>query len=278
MSNIIRGGLVRTSIFNPDNPGPIGGDGVSGTPSTGRFTELYSNGSRVPYVLCQSGIAFILLSSGTMGNNGALTGITALPIAYTGAYVYLPANAIFSGSTAGWYWCSFSSTTAGTVYNSTYTTGQPAVGTPTPFVSTGPGAFTGAAAGIQGPTITLPANAMGANGSIRIRSMLSATNNANLKVFYWRLGTSIMAPGATISTLNSSHIATIYNRGVSSRQIGEINTGAYYGVGTGSTAARLTSTVDTTAAVSVNFYISDKAVATDNYILEAFSVEVLPCA
>ena len=107
-----------------------------------------------PRVLLQSAISFILAGGTaggssnqfTMGNNGALSTLPVLPTTYSGgAFIYMPANAIFAGSAAGWYWFVASATTAGTVYNNAYTGGDPKAAvpaTPTPFVSTGPGLVT----------------------------------------------------------------------------------------------------------------------------------------
>ena len=45
-----------------------------------------------------STIPLILPSSGSMGNNGALTLTTALDSSYANAFFYMPASAIASGS------------------------------------------------------------------------------------------------------------------------------------------------------------------------------------
>src|SRR5690349_20306203 len=67
----------------------------------------------IPYVLAQCGIPFIKASSGTMGNNGALSGLTALPTTYAKAFIWLPAGAIAAGvpAAATWYYVQMSSTT-----------------------------------------------------------------------------------------------------------------------------------------------------------------------
>lgn len=122
-----------------------------------------------PYTLLSNGIPFVIPSSGTMGNNGALSGITAVPVAYPSAYVYLPANAIQAGSAAGWYYAVFSSTTAATIYNNPYTSGVPTIpGSPTAFASTGPGAYTQTTgAYIPGPQARLGPSSLGVNGIVR---------------------------------------------------------------------------------------------------------------
>ena len=67
--------------------------------------------------LGQTGIPFVIPSSGTMGNNGALAVTTALDYAYPASYVRLPAGAIQTGSAAGWYYAVWSSASTATVYN-----------------------------------------------------------------------------------------------------------------------------------------------------------------
>src|ERR1043165_8686523 len=121
--------------------------------------------STAPVGLSTSGIPFIKASSGTMGNNCAISAMTALPRTFSGgAYLWLPAGAIAAGvpAAASWYWFVASSTTAGTCYNSTYTSGTPTAGTLTAFSTTGPGAFTGSASAMPGPSLTGPASTLGA--------------------------------------------------------------------------------------------------------------------
>src|SRR5690242_937018 len=158
---------------------------TAGPPSNVSITGGTITGTNVPYTLSHSAIPFISAPTGTMANNGAVTFGTALPIAYSGgAWIYYPAGAVAAGvpAAASWLWTVMSSTTVGTVYNSTYTSGAVALGTTTAFVTTGPGAFVGDTAEEFGPQITLPANSLGANGSFWIWKKGTATpNNANGK-------------------------------------------------------------------------------------------------
>lgn len=230
-------------------------------------------GTNAPYMLSKSAIPFIHVSSGSIGNNGALTGITALPLTYSGgAYVYYPANSIAAGVGAGWYWTVFSSTTAGTIYNSTYTSGTPANGTLTAFATTGPGAFTGDTTERAGPTITLPANAMGPSGQIRVLTTWQVTNNANNKPsrvrFGGAAGTAYLSQNfASVQT--AAHETYIANRGAS-LQIGPPNLTAAFGTATTGLA---TSTVDTTASTTIVLSVG-KATATDNQVLEQYAIQV----
>lgn len=242
----------------------------------GNASYLGATGS-LPLVLAKSAIPFINVSSGTMGNNGALSAITALPRTYSGgAYIFLPAGAIAAGvpAAAAWYWCVFSSATAGTVYNSVYTSGVPVIGTTTAFATTGPGAFTGDTSE-QGPLISLPANSLGANGQIRVSFEYSFTNNANTKTHRVRLGglagTGFFAANQTTG-IGVRGVCIFGNCGLTNVQYGS---GWGIGDGGGIFVAKSAGSVDTTASSSVVATLA-KGTATDNITLESFMVELIP--
>lgn len=228
-----------------------------------------------PYLLSRSAIPFISASSGSMGNNGALSGLTALPLTYANAYVFLPANAIQAGSAAGWYFVQMSSTTAGTVFNNTYTTDTPTIpSSPTPFVSTGPGAFTGVTTE-QGVTIPVPADAIGANGLLDIRASYSYTNDANTKtmrVRYSGSGGTAFGTAAQTTTAGCGFLLEIQNRGAKNAQV--CNTASFGFSPFGTITAVQTSSVDTSQATSI-FFSGQKGNAADNIILESLRVAVL---
>lgn len=227
-------------------------------------------------ILSASGIPFIKASSGTMGNNGAISAMTALPRTYSnGAYLYLPANAISAGSSAGWYWFVGSSTTAGTVYNSTYTSGPPAIGTATAFSTTGPGAYTGVTTAVVGPSITLPANAMGANGQVEITSGYGFNNSAGTKTMEVLFGGSAIVSATTATTTTSGimrHI--VHNRGVATAQYTDKLRMDSSGSVLGSVAAADLA-IDTTAAVTISIRLTSSG-ATDSVSVEHYSISVMP--
>lgn len=210
-----------------------------------------------------------------MGNNGAVSALTALPQTYSdGCWLHLPASAISAGSGAGWYWFVGSSTTAGTVYNSTYTSGPVTRGsTATPFSTTGPGAFTGETAEQFGPTITVPANALGANGHIRVYMGTEGTASPNNKTFNLRYSGS--GGNAAVGQAGNGNFmalqGTIGNRGLANSQVA-------YGFGASSAttffSGRSTSSVDTTAATTIVIGIAH-ATATDNAQVNDFTIEVM---
>lgn len=220
----------------------------------------------------QWGIPFIVPASFTMGNNGAISAIgTALNDTYTGgAWMWMATGQIAAASVAGWYWFVGSTTTAGTLFNSTYTAGTPGLGTTTAFVTTGAGAATGVTAEVFGPTITVAANMMGPNGYIVHQygaPGLAGAGTKTVRVRYSDTGGSIVLSQAP-TTGGSGNLGYIRNRGFTNKQV----TGNIQAMTTDTvTAAYLA--VDTTAATKVVFTMQ-KSAATENQIIEGGFVAV----
>lgn len=257
--------------YNAAAPLPVTAGGTGASTARGAASSI-----GVPYILCKSSVPFIHVSTGSIGNNGALTGVTALPTTYSGgAYVYYPANSIAAGVGAGWYWSVFSSTTAATIFNSTYTSGCPTVGTATAFATTGPGAFTGDTTERAGPTITVPGGAQGLNGSLRVFSFWQTTNNANVKTGRVRIGgaagTECYA-ASQASGVGFPVMTQVWNRGAANKQFCYAPTQL---TGFGQTAvASAYPAIDTSANHDLVLSLH-KATATDNHILEALSIEIV---
>jgi hypothetical protein len=227
-------------------------------------------------VIGQTGIPMIVPSSGSIGNNGALSGITALPAVYASCYMYFPASAIFVGSLAGMYYVVMSSNTAGTIYNNAYTGGTPTVpASPTAFVTTGPGAYTQTTSAVEVLSYTVPANAIGVNGRLEVRGRMSCPNNANSKsciASFGDVGTLTFINNAVTSNLGVEFGNTIQNRGSAAVQVA--NSTSFGNLGqTGSAATR--GTVDTTLAQPVRFKLV-VAVATDYALIERLSLDCFP--
>lgn len=224
-------------------------------------------------VLAISGIPFIKASSGSMADNGAVSAMTALPKTYSnGAYLYLPANAISAGSSAGWYWFIASSTTAGTVYNcQPPSSGAASICTNTAFATTGPGAFTGATGVVNAVTIPVPANLMGVNGRVEASASWVQNGTAGNKspsLLWGGIGCYIV----TFTTqINSVFDCTITNRGINTVQ----SVGYRYTTNVASVAimAATDGTETTTAAVNLIFRVNC-GTATDHLILEDYRVTV----
>lgn len=201
--------------------------GIAGWDGSGNLISSQSSAiNGLISQIWQSNIPFILCSSGTMGNNGALSGITALDEIYSsGAYISLPAGAISSGSVAGWYYFVASSTSAGQVFNNVYSTGIPSIpATPVAFSTTGPGAFTQVLTEILGPNFTMPANTMGApNDGLQFAFRTSYNNSAGTKTIRFRIGgsgitgTSIWANPQT-TTAGGGGVFEMQNSGIITSQ------------------------------------------------------------
>jgi hypothetical protein len=232
---------------------------------------------QVPQILAQSAVPAGLPSSGTVGANGALSGITAFPTTYSGGiWLYFPAGAVYAGSVAGSYWTVMSSTTAGTVYNNKLTIPGPLTppASPTPVVDAGPGAYTQTTAtNISVFGVTVPGGAMGNNGEIFIRKMGVCFNSAGNKVVDSRINGTAFA-GYTFTAQQSFRgYDTLQAAGSNNRQIG--NNYCPIGGIAGMDLLRRTydMSVDTLLTNSLNL-----SVATDFIIIEATSIQILPSA
>lgn len=239
-------------------------------------------GTNIAYALSRSAIPFIHLSSGTMGNNGALTAVTALPRTYSdGAWCLFPAGAVAAGvpAAASWLWVVFSSATAGTVFNSTYTSGTVALGAQTAFVTTGPGAFTGDITERMGPGITLPGNALGPSGQITTNFTTQTNNTVGGKSLRTRLGGVGGTLTATITVTSTASVAGWIRtcaEGAANRQITD-GMALQHASATMISQAPATTQADLTADQVVAVTLT-KLVATDNVILERWDhiVEYAP--
>jgi hypothetical protein len=233
-------------------------------------------GTNVPYTVAQSAIPFIAASSGTMGNNCAISGLTALAVTYSnGAYIWLPAGAVAAGVPAAgtWYWFVASSTTAGTCFNNIYTSGVPTIpASPTAFATTGPGAFAGDQGTISGPTITIPAGAMGANGFLDLEAVYAATNNANTKAAIASFGAALPMNQALSIDVTQMTFTRISNEG--SQTVNKSFSTGLAASGVVRQTALTRSAVDTSAAVTTIFKLSHTTAATDNTVLENWRIRV----
>lgn len=223
--------------------------------------------------LAGSAIPFIALSSGSVAANGAISGITALPRAYPAAYCYFPANILATSIAAGWHYCTFSTTTAGTAFLNTYTSGIPTIPASPTAVTDGKGAFTGVITEISAQITTVPANSLGTNGDLQLQQVAQNTNNANVKTFRIRFsgaaGTIIATQLGTSFGLSIGLIHQITNAG--SAAVQSTGTVAVAGVAN-ATNGPLGLTVDTTAATTIHRTMQ-KATATDNMVIEQYADE-----
>ena len=229
--------------------------------------------SALPQTLGQSHIPFVLVSSGTMGNNGALSGLTAVAVAYPNAYVWMPSGAISAGSAAGWYYAVFSSTTAATVYNNTYTSGTPAIpGSPTAFATTGPGGYTQTTgSNIAAYTLVIPGNTIGVNGTLMRWALITQNATAGIKTLttsYSSYNFSVYAPGNNAPAIGT--FAGFSNRGVAGVQVNLPQTNV---LGTAAIGP-VVGAIDTTASQNLVANLQ-LATATDTMTLESIVVQLI---
>lgn len=235
------------------------------------FTGTGGSGYIIP--VARSAIPIISASSGSMGNNGALSALTALPLTYASAYIILPAGAIAAGVPAATdiYYVVMSSTTAGTVYNNRLAdnldaSGNPTIpASPTAFATVGPGAFTGVTGAVTCITLTLSAGVMGTTGEFTGEVDLQFTNNANAKALNWTFGGTNIYAASQASVAYSRVLGSVSNRGSASVQ-------AIRGVALALSVANNAAlgSINTANAVNVVFQLN-KVTATDNIVLERYA-------
>jgi hypothetical protein len=243
----------------------------------------YSNGTKWIHessiVVAQAGIIMLLPSSGSIGNNGALTLTTALPVIYSeGVYMYFPANAISAGSAAGLYYVVMSSTTVGTIYNNTYVGGQPTRPTGlVDFATTGPGAYT-QSTGVEVTLVsfTVPGGVLGINGKLDFESVVENNNSVGSKSYKVKFDSVDLVAQSTTTSLGGRYMSTISNAGIENKQRTMSSSTSASIVGTVSVGAAFqNTTVDTSQNVTASI-TGSLAVATDYCMVRAFSAEVLP--
>lgn len=243
------------------------------TTAQGVYDEVNGLVAAAPLVIGHSRVPFVIPSSGTMGNNGALSGITAVAQAYPAAYVYMPAGAIAAASAAGWYYAVFSSTIAATLYNNVYTAGTPSIpASPTAFVTTGPGAYTQTTSGVQAFAMTVPGGLIGINGGLRATIMSANNNSANTKGALFKYGGTTFFSSFPTTTLTLGLCSGFVNCGSASQQATITASSGFVGA---SSAAPTFATVNSAAAQTAGVTLQ-LANAADTVTLIAATLELLP--
>lgn len=266
---------VGLAFANGWNPLPISQyPGNLNLPEYGVSTQP---GAMNPIKLFQCNLPMVMAPTGTMGNNGAITLGTALPTGFLNGpcYLYLPAGAIVTASAAGWYYTVMSSTTAGVVYNNTYSSGQPGIpgsAALVPFVTTGPGAYTGATTAQNALSFTLPGNLMGPNGVLEVYGILGFNASTNNKTVTVKVGSSTIFTivEATTGVKSFQFEAQWANQGATGAQVAA--TGGLSGT---NTTAQTYTAIDTTANQTITVQVTD-ATATDYIIIDSLQFLVTP--
>lgn len=242
------------------------------------LTDASGNRLGIRYVVSQSGLPTGVPSSGSIANNGALTLSTALALTYAGGiYLFYPANAIFAGSTAGLYWTVMSSTTVGTIYQEQWTGGVPVIpAVPTPWATTGPGAYTQVLTEITIRSDDVPANSLGINSVLSMFARLTYSNTAVSKAFALKFGGQTTWNRSRTTSANEAVPVQLQNRGMLNRQIEATNSqngSAGYAVQGNATPS--TYSINTAATQTV-VMTATLGAATEYLISENHIIEVTP--
>lgn len=136
-------------------------------------------------------------------------------------------------------------------------------------------AWTGSTALHDFATVTIPAGALGANGSIEVEAFWTGTNNANTKTLSIYLGGSALHSTTTTSNSIAGVLARIANRNSQSSQIipRPTATSPYGNGGTAHGTAAIDTSVDQVLKIS-----GQLAVGTDSLVLESYLIKILPSA
>jgi hypothetical protein len=121
-------------------------------------------------------------------------------------------------------------------------------------------------------TVTVPAGALGPNGTLRITTLWSNTNSANNKTFKVKLAGTAYGSLVSATTVITRDQRMIHNRGTASSQIGMPGTVGGFG---SSGVAAVTSAIDTSQSQDITF-TAQLALGTETITLESYLVEVLP--
>jgi len=255
---------------------------VQGVASSAGYINQIANPSGTPTFLtslyAQCGVPMLLQSSGTVGNNGALTLTSATDITYSNCYMTFPQGALFTNSPAGQYFTQMSSHTVGVVYNNQYISGIPTIPTAAqlvPIVATGPGAYiqpTGVLNSLV--NFTFPGNVVGNNGAIRTLDTWAFINNTNSRGMSSAIGANNITGPTVTTALSSQQVQHVLrNRGLPTLQVNFGSGGT--GIATSGSPVGLIA-IDTTQPQTVSYNAILNTASTDWVVLEGFSFEILP--
>lgn len=239
------------------------------------YTSDGANWTTPEISFAQFGLPLILPSSGSIGDNGALSGITAFNATYIQCYMYFPVNAIATGTAAGWYYVVMSGTSAGTIYNNPRTTTDiPAVPTTlVPFVTTGPGAYTQGTSAVTAFSKTIPAGTLGINGVLDCYVDHLCNNSAGIKTSSILFNSTALHNLGTTTSLGQPRRVMVFNRGNQAKQ--KVTRANITSEASVPSIATTFTTVDTSVDVVLNVSLTI-SVATDTVSLEGFIAKLTP--
>ena len=226
-------------------------------------------------VIATDSVAMILPpgngSTSSIGSNGALTLGTALQKAYPCAYIRLPANAITGSNAAGWYYVAMATTSTGTVYNNTYSSGVPqCLSSPTSFSGTTGQAFTTTTgSNVAAFNVSIPGYTFGQNDGAQVRLQETHPNNTNNKAISASIGSFSFYSQTNTTTTNWSGVPGFQAQGATNVQAAIGKTTTTWG----STATAETwGAVDLSQAQTLTVYMN-LTTNTDYIVLELARIE-----
>jgi len=221
-------------------------------------------------------IPLILPSSGSVGNNGALTLTTALPETYPNCYMWFEAGVVYAGSVAGMYYVEMVSTTQGIIYAEMLDGLPTAHENPTALVTTGPGAYTqifgtsAATNSIKILAIPFAGGSLGKQGNLLFNPVFRLPGTATRKTTSFSINSTINGTNQYDSSgaLHVQQAAPVM-----------INFAGYnlqrtptVGLSSGTSSAMHTSTEDTSIDFTASVYVRLRDDGADFVVLESLRV------
>jgi len=220
--------------------------------------------------LASTGVPVVIPSSGTIATAGTVTLTTALPTTYSGgAWMYFPATAFAGTVAAGLFWVVMSSTTAGTVYQTSFVPASPfeafvptetlvaVVGSNSSYTQT-------TASDLVLLRTTVPGGLLGPSGEVHYSMLVSTNATANSKPFKVNYGGTAIHTASLADNVSTIIDKEITNRGSTARQVANplaaLSHGSYAG-------AALYLTVDTNSDFDITV-TGQINTATDYIVLE----------
>jgi hypothetical protein len=201
---------------------------------------------------------------------GAIVLGTTLTTKFTKCYMYFAAGALYTASAAGFYYTTMSTTTAGVVYNNTYT---PAAGTlpteptsPTAFSGLSGGSLTGSTSEVTYFVQKVDGKILGSVGAVYTEGLFESVSTAGTKLAYAYIGTDTATLGnntlvcqqslASATTCSGRHV--FRNRATDAQRAAPNYQNTTTGSGTPYTAA-----VDTESDFYIFYSMKHSGAATD---------------
>jgi len=239
-----------------------------------RLGSTYKSDPYTLSALASTGVPVVIPSSGTIATAGTVTLTTALPTTYSGgAWMYFPATAFAGTVAAGLFWVVMSSTTAGTVYQTSVVPASPFEAfVPTETLVAVVGSNSGYTQTTSSDLVmlrtTVPGGLMGLSGEVDYHLLFTTNATANTKTVKVTFGGTDIHSASLSSNTSTVIDKQIVNRGSTARQVA--NPLAALGYGSSATAS-LYPTVDTNSDFDI-VVTNNLGTATDFVVLESANI------